>query len=621
MMWGSIALMTACVMLFHQSDNPTVLNRYSTLVAGLLTGLIGLGVAALVIGQRGWQPRFSRKARPAWASALLVVMACGLLIGLISSFLGDHIYTYAVLRAFLAFSIMLLVLALFPSTSSLSWRLPVILALLVVGILAVLFITVMPPLLKADEAFTLSMGVNWNRTGLTAPLLFQSITVERYAWAGLWLQGLGAWLRLLGEGLAQGRWYFLLIGLAGAGLTGLAAGRLYGRAAGWCATLLMAFMLLRVNFIRPDMFVCLYLGAGLFCYAQAQMDGHWWWHGFAGFFIGLSIDAAPIAYTLGLSAGLMYAARAVRALRLAGPRAGLPLLALGLGGLTAVLVYLWTRQGSSWFVGAESSPDAKYLIELVGRAFRPQADLSTLLLVFAPVLLLALPGVRMLFTSGIRERGVLWMAVLWAALMLFAAQYFPPFYALHSLPLLAILAGVGIGRGLPWLLGRPTTSPALTVLLLTVWLTTWNLTTTLRADSLSDLVETGRQIAAILPAGATVLGAEPYYFGMIEGFGQTFRTGGIERASQAMIGREPAATWAIIQPDAVIFSELWPQEPPRTPALTAYMELNGFQLLACWQTVSFGRVEVWGGAGMTPQPNPEACRPVPNLVLPFLPTS
>jgi hypothetical protein len=52
-------------------------------------------------------------------------------------------------------------------------------------------------------------------------------------------------------------------------------------------------------------------------------------------------------------------------------------------------------------------------------------------------------------------------------------------------------------------------------------------------------------------------------------------------------------TLSDVAPDAVIFSEGWPTEPERTPALLDYMDAQHFGMLACFQTASFGRVELW----------------------------
>lgn len=113
----------------------------------------------------------------------------------------------------------------------------------------------------------------------------------------------------------------------------------------------------------------------------------------------------------------------------------------------------------------------------------------------------------------------------------------------------------------------------------------------LPGTSLEDVVETGRQIAEIVPPDAVIVAAEPYYFGMPEHRG--FVGGAIESMMENFADIPPVAAWPVISPDALVFSSQWSTEPEKTPALLDYMDGQGFVLVRCWQTDSYGQIELW----------------------------
>jgi hypothetical protein len=132
----------------------------------------------------------------------------------------------------------------------------------------------------------------------------------------------------------------------------------------------------------------------------------------------------------------------------------------------------------------------------------------------------------------------------------------------------------------------------------------------LRSLSLEDVVETGREIAAILPEDWTVVAAEPYYFGMPEH--RNFVGGAAESFMLSFSGIANDDAWPIIAPDAIVFSSQWDQEPARTPALSNYLDEHEFRMFRCWETTSFGHIELWVKSD---PPNVEAndeCTPVCN---------
>jgi hypothetical protein len=607
-LWGGFTLGLVVAMAFHQSDSPMLFGRYSLLVGSMLAGLLVLGVGGLVAGTylsrhyallehlQSSLERWRRCPGMTW----IVIGVTGLAVAAIQLlFLGDHLPAYAALRAYLGFSIMLAGMCVLvggesdtDESRSFLHRVVPICLVIPVG-LAVAASSVIPPLMMTDEAFTLSMAVNLRDFGQTAPLIFQGIHVEQYAWGGMWLRGMALWISLLGEGLAQGRHYLLAVGGVATILTWIAAAKLYDRRTAWCTALVMAFMVLRLGVLRPDLFATLYVSAAMVAYAWGQRHESLVAHLLTGLFLALTIDAAPIAYMVGVAAGLLYLARMLREWDRLRFKAVWPLLALALGGGAGIGIYMLTRFGMGWFPG--SSPESGYLTTLAARIVSLNwNDLSALLTDAAPLMILALVGGYTVLRKPFADRGIAVMSILWLLLMMIGAHYFRLFYIPHGLPLLALLAGVGLAQGLPLLMG--TQAPRLTVItvLVTVWLSAWVGSSALRSESLLDVVRIGRTIAEHIPDGATVVGAEPYYFGMVPDFAHTFRSGAYEQTSSAILGRPAADTWAIMQPDYVIFSQNWLQEPHPTPGLLDYMQQQSFRRLGCWQSTSLGVIELWG---------------------------
>jgi hypothetical protein len=174
----------------------------------------------------------------------------------------------------------------------------------------------------------------------------------------------------------------------------------------------------------------------------------------------------------------------------------------------------------------------------------------------------------------------------------FIYHYFPPFYAVHGTPLMAILAGVGVTRGLARWIGAEAI-PRAAVVLLVAWMGAWLAWLAGNSSTMEDVIGAGREIAQVLPRESLVLAAEPYYFGMLDGFRHTFLAGSYEQSSMGFIERPPEETWAEVSPNAILFSEFWSTEPGKTPALLDYMRRTDFRLVGCWGTLTYGWVELW----------------------------
>jgi hypothetical protein len=606
-LWGWAALAVFTFMLTHRSDTPSFFGRYSTTVASMLFGLLlaalAAHAAAFFLSRRtaltaAIDARLTGWRRPilTWAVVILAGLA---MVGVTLRFLGDHLPTYAALRAFITLSILLAALFLLRGGSTTAdvpvqhWAIWVLPALAIPLLVAIFAAATFPPPMRTDEALFLSAGINLRDFGGNSFLLWKGIIPENYQASGVWMMGMPAWLTLAGEGLAQGRQYMLLAGGLSVVLTWIAAARLYDRATAWVTALILAFVIARLGFLRPDMFVALYLSAGLVAYAYAQGRYALVGHFLAGFFVGFSIDAAPIAYLIGVSFGVLYLARLMHAARTERRVAFWRLVALGTGGFAAIGVYALTRIGASYVSnGSVEGGYVQVLWERV-RTLTLVTDLNTLLTALAPLTLPMIIGAAVLLLRPSGERGLVVVTGVWLLLVPIAAHYFPPFYAVHGVPLMAVLAGVGVTRGLARWVGAAVLPGAAVVALLVVWLSSWLVALATNNSNMADVIDAGREIAQVLPEGSLVLAAEPYYFGMLDGFKDTFLAGSYEQSSVGFIGRSPEETWEQVNPNAIIFSENWSQEPAKTPALLDYMRGRDFRLVGCWNTLTYGWVELW----------------------------
>jgi hypothetical protein len=144
---------------------------------------------------------------------------------------------------------------------------------------------------------------------------------------------MAAWLSVFGVGLWQARLFSFVVTLLVALVGGLAAGRLYGRAAGWVAALLLfasANVLIGAR-IRHDAGLALAVALALWLYAEGLKRDRRLWHGLAGLMIGLGWFAHYHATIFGV--GLVVGLYVPRWLAGRGWRRALDGAAFGVGGL------------------------------------------------------------------------------------------------------------------------------------------------------------------------------------------------------------------------------------------------------------------------------------------------
>jgi hypothetical protein len=213
-----------------------------------------------------------------------------------------------------------------------------------IGVMAVIGIRVLglsyaPDIQITDEPWHLGWVMGLLREGRFTDYLmyFGGHDVQRY------YAPMALWLSIAGIGFWQARLYSFAFTLAVAAVGGLAAGRLYGRSAGWIAALLLfasANVLIGAR-IRHDAGLALAIALVLWLYAEGIRREQRIWHLLAGLAVGLGWFAHYHAIIFGV--GLLIGLYLPRWIARRTWRRALDGAAFGLGGLIGAAAVLWLQ--------------------------------------------------------------------------------------------------------------------------------------------------------------------------------------------------------------------------------------------------------------------------------------
>lgn len=607
--WALGALVTLAVMLTHQSDIPILAGRYSTAIVLIMIGLL---LIALMGGIGGWwfgrnqgqlgklYAALSRWQRWRGFQVAVLGIAAGIIFILWVFLLDSPLPSYAALRVFLVLTIVIGATALIGYAYSRWGYLLWIGAAVMVGI-ALMTLASYPALLKTDEAVNFSMARNVLETGHRGPLIYQYSHPADY-FGGVWTWVMAIWLQIVGISLTTGRLYTLLVLLLSLTFIYLGAARLYDKPTARYAVVIGAYVCISLNHILYHVHATFWLAASVFFYSLGKTKARdWWAYLAAGFTAGMTVDSTPIAYCFGLGLALVVAWEVFPIRRETAKRGLFHLFLLGLGGGLALLVYGVTHSGETYVNNQTSSSMFSSYLGHTLEQLRTGGWLEMGRIYFGTFLathpiLFGLSLIGFITALIKRETGdglLVVLYVVWTLVIVFTYYYFPAFYLVVTVPITVMLAARGVAAGLPLLLGNAVHLQTGMMILLVVWLAA-SVTRDLRnlpSQSLADVVETGQQIGKILPPDARIVAAEPYYFGLLDHL--DFVGGAIENFMTSFRGMTPEAAWDFIRPDAIVFSENWAYEPAQTPALNAYMRRESFQRLHCYETLNYGRVELW----------------------------
>ncbi len=414
---------------------------------------------------------------------------------------------------------------------------------------------------------------------------------------------LGLILRFIGDTFWQARFARLLMACLALPFIYLSGRRMYGSRAGLLAVVIAIFVLAPTAYVRPDVFVGVMLSVAIYVYLRAQETRRPFVHYLTGLCVALAGEGHPLAYRFGIAFSLLYVIRWANDMRKA-RRLFVDgrVFALGLGGLTGMLIYLSIHiipgfeQGIHFarnYSPLSRTPSEQLLaaLDIVVGQFEVWVSTSPfeLLLVVLGVVIAAKR-----FEHG--DRLLLALLVVSELLMIATYGYYRYFYQVHFLPVFALLAG----RALAHLTGDRSaragrlSSLALAAVVLVVSLGSLaqNAASASSDPERAEFTAIARQFKADLPRDAIVVGNENYFMEMrsLNYYGiQTVTTDG-----WFLVNYQGYKLWAITEPDIFILSTRI-DIPKYTDLVSiySYMDDHDFQLARCYTETGLIQARVY----------------------------
>ena len=598
----------------------------SALVIGqvaLFTAIFfGLGVA-LRRGHRLHRPARQLTKRSAW---LLLAVGVGVLPAfylLLRTLLPENEFVIPLPfnndRALLTSLVLMSVLA---GTLALLWwrglwgiRLRVRASILVLVVLAVqlalilLFHGRLPHPMDGDEYFEIATGVRQFQD----PERFISFVPHRNAatWfhfpAALALSG--AWMRVFGVGLLQGRFFWLLIGWLALPFTFLVARKLYGRTAALAALALAGFIPLQYNHAVSRIMVATLTVIALYCWLCAREPGQRR-PGLLSLLCGLCASLAVEGHVYGVVFPLLFlvlhTGEFLRGLRKGEGWRQASFWSFVLGCGLAALFWLAYHVALPGIRLASLPEIMQQTLSYETLSHVPAAVPTVPYRVFAAILTQfwlspceALLFVLVVIAELLRGRKMnglliaLCAAGLLVMLVASVSAHFN-FYSVFLFPFYCVLFGGLVARltrqdGIPAKAGVIPLG-ALTLLLAVPALfalqtveTAHFPPTQARMDFLEAMSAVGRDIDALLPAAdIVVVGDRAFYMGMPQrlNYGALFLFGDEPGFLQDDPGR-----WPLAEPEALILGRGAAAE---IPGLNAWLQEQEFRVVRCFATPGYG---------------------------------
>ena len=228
--------------------------------------------------------------------------------------------------------------------------------------LRVLGLSYAPDMQITDEPWHLGWVMGLLREGRFTDYLmyYGGHDVQRY------YAPMALWLSVTGVGFWQARLFSFAVTLAVAAVGGLAAGRLYGRSAGWIAALLLfasANVLIGAR-IRHDAGLALAIALAVWLYAEGIRRERRSWHVLAGVAAGLGWFAHYHAIIFGF--GLLIGLYLPRWIADRGSRRALDGAAFGLGGLIGAAAVVWLQIAPHLAAGDSLARSGRGAGDLIG---------------------------------------------------------------------------------------------------------------------------------------------------------------------------------------------------------------------------------------------------------------
>ncbi len=495
-------------------------------------------------------------------------------------------------------------------------------------VLTLIYLTRWPKLDTLDELHNYIVQWTYARLGLLGDAVYrQMIPLPQPIYDSPHIL-IGLFLRLIGDDFWQARFARFLFSCLALPFIYNSGKILYGRRTGLLAVVIAFFYLAPTSFVRPDFAVGVMLSIGLYAYLKAQQIDHpflrfsagrfsFWWKGSAapgfspllhfltGLLIGLGGEGHPLAYRFGLAFGVIYVAQWVgrmwqrKRLYLDGR-----VIALGLGGVTAMLIYLsihilpGIEQGlhfaQSYAPSARTSGEqVKAAFEIINRQIEVWMESSP---IEAWIVLVALVLAVIRRQRG--DRLILTILIISELLMLATYGYYRAFYQVHFLPLFTLLMGKALADGFDLVsrvrpAGGRVSQLIMAGMVLCVSVATLADTGASQVDPERDEYESiGTQLVATLPRNLIVVANEDYFLKM-----QSLKFYGISTIatdSWFLVKLQGVPLWEATKPDVfVITPGLDMAKYVPLSSIYSYMYAHGFEYVRCYTGTGLFEAQVW----------------------------
>jgi hypothetical protein len=546
--WFIISLMCLIPIVLHQSDDPSILGRYSSRYVVVVAAMLGLTLLAGLLYALSAQNRLRLPAlslpesrRAGWViaggGAALAVLAWVFLP--VSSAGGGVVFRVYVVGLIITSMILLLYqtrTALRPAAPFWLWLIP--LAAVALGLLLnYSYIGTLPGSRFFEEPITADTAISIYDPATTVTHMFPARDPETHNvyHMSASMSGLGWWLQQFDASLIQGRVFLRLLAYLGVPFIYLTARRMYGQTAGLAAVAIAIFLPIHHGYLRPTAAVALTNAIGLYCFFSARdaqtSAGQRVRHILAGFVTGLGMEGHPYAFAFVAGMGAVYGIEYLGQIRQTGRWLWQPFWLFVLGAAGAGVFFIAFRivfsKGALTPANFVDALLGAYTHETnIGNTSDPTRRISKFTSYFLgsysswfPLeFTLLVGGLAAAAWRGFRQqiahdRRLLALALLSFGALAVLMTHNNPYYWIFFMPFVALLTG-GLVTSVGGRTARPNLVQAALIMTLIALLVSFTITAVPEQNA-DELIEMGYIIDELLPAEIqTVAGWQTYFYGL-----------------------------------------------------------------------------------------------------------
>lgn len=585
--WYPIYMLCLGALILQPSTPALWLGRYSNTSFAILIAFLVMLLPVFRIIR--WLEVRSDSLRVTPRVALPVALVCLLALALIWQAPIGPTTSYQMIQLALVYGLGSVFVWLVVQLPGRAIRMPLIVAIVALGVLLLLLAADYPGMLWVDEGFMASLANGIRQTGTLHLTYYEPYEKELYS---LTYVGLAYWYDLFGFSFGAGRIFIYVISLVAILIVFVTVRRRYSDATAWFVALLGMLAALNLNVYRQDVGVALLIATGLLFLSLAHLQMRAIYHLLIGLAFGFSLDGHPNAYRFSAGIGVAYLVE-LAAIRLNTRRWQFtPLLLLIAGGLAGVGLYigLWTL-GSDHFLDAASRPNFQFNLL---NAFAVISDYLLSALDLIPLLsLTTVIGLVAVWRHGTPfEHKIAIIFVVSTIVLAIVFGYVRTYYLIHSLPVFLLLSAYGFFQ-LEQALRQSGHLHAVWMLILALLVASGGLLVSMLQSEVSNNYDAARTIARELRDYLTlddrIVGADPLYFELSDY--PHFADISVAPWRANFGDLDQAAVWQQIDPTAVVVFRSYPNPYPQS--IFDHLESFDFALVQCWQSRAVGRVDLY----------------------------